>query len=96
MIKKILKLENRDRFILSKGHACIAYYAALNEIGLLDKYELKTFEKNESNLLGHPVMNKNIGIDFSTGSLGMGLSIGIGVALANKKKKQIIKHLYFR
>ena len=83
---EIIKSKIRDRFILSKGHACLAYYAALNEIGLIDKYELKTFEKNDSNLLGHPVMNKNIGIDFSTGSLGMGLSIGIGVALANKKK----------
>mgnify|MGYP000967704546 CR=1 FL=1 len=83
---EIIKSKIRDRFILSKGHACLAYYAALNEIGLIDKDELKTFEKNDSNLLGHPVMNKNIGIDFSTGSLGMGLSIGIGVALANKKK----------
>ena len=89
--KEILKLENRDRFILSKGHACLAYYAALSEIGLLDKEELKTFEKNESNLLGHPVLNKELGIDFSTGSLGMGLSIGIGVALANKKREKNFK-----
>ena len=89
--KEILKFENRDRFILSKGHACLAYYAALSEIGLLDKEELKTFEKNESNLLGHPVLNKELGIDFSTGSLGMGLSIGIGVALANKKREKNFK-----
>ena len=73
--KEILKFENRDRFILSKGHACLAYYAALSEIGLLDKEELKTFEKNESNLLGHPVLNKELGIDFSTGSFGIGLCI---------------------
>ena len=44
-------LETRDRFILSKGHACLAYYAALCEIDSLNKNELKTFEKNDSNLL---------------------------------------------
>ena len=75
----------RDRFILSKGHACLAYYAALNKIGMLSEQELKTFEKDNSYLPGHPVKNKNLGIDFSNGSLGMGLSIGIGLALASKK-----------
>jgi len=80
--------EERDRFILSKGHACLAYYAALSEIGYIKKEELKTFEKDDSNLLGHPVMNKNLGIEFSTGSLGMGLSIGLGLSLAAKKKRK--------
>ena len=80
--------EDRDRFILSKGHACLAYYAALCEIGYISKEELKTFEKNDTNLLGHPVINKKLGIDFSNGSLGMGLSLGIGVAIAAKKKKK--------
>tara|TARA_B100000686_G_C16661861_1_gene901410 strand:+ start:304 stop:1143 length:840 start_codon:yes stop_codon:yes gene_type:complete len=80
--------DERDRFILSKGHACLAYYAALCEIGYISKEELKTFEKNDTNLLGHPVINKNLGIDFSNGSLGMGLSLGIGVALSAKKKKK--------
>ena len=80
--------EERDRFILSKGHACLAYYAALCEIGYISKDELKTFEKNDSNLLGHPVINKELGIDFSNGSLGMGLSIGIGLAISSKKKKK--------
>ena len=80
--------ETRDRFILSKGHACLAYYAALCEIGFIKKDELKTFEKNNSNLLGHPVANKELGIEFSNGSLGMGLSLGIGLALAFKKKKK--------
>jgi len=79
---------DRDRFILSKGHACLAYYAALCEIGYISKKDLKTFEKDNSNLLGHPVINKEIGIDFSNGSLGMGLSLGIGVALSIKKKKK--------
>ena len=86
--KKNPNWEDRDRFILSKGHACLAYYAALCEIGYISKEELKTFEKNNSNLLGHPVINKKLGIDFSNGSLGMGLSLGIGVALSAKKKKK--------
>jgi transketolase len=80
---------DRDRFILSKGHACLAYYAALCEIGYIPKDKLKTFEKNDSDLLGHPVINRKLGIDFSNGSLGMGLSIGVGVALASKKNKKI-------
>jgi len=79
----------RDRFILSKGHACLAYYAALCEIGFISKSELQTFEKDDSNLLGHPVRNRNLGIDFSTGSLGMGLSVGIGVAISLKKNKKL-------
>ena len=82
------KWEERDRFILSKGHACLVYYAALCEVGYISKDELKTFEKNDTNLLGHPVINRNLGIDFSNGSLGMGLSLGIGVAISSKKKKK--------
>tara|TARA_Y100000590_G_scaffold410067_1_gene502807 strand:+ start:450 stop:1286 length:837 start_codon:yes stop_codon:yes gene_type:complete len=83
--------EDRDRFILSKGHACLAYYAALCEIGYISKSELKTFEKNDTNLLGHPVINRDIGIDFSNGSLGMGLSLGIGVAISSKKRNKNFK-----
>ncbi len=82
------KWEDRDRFILSKGHACLSYYAALCEVGYIPKEELSSFEKDETNLLGHPVMNRDLGIDFSNGSLGMGLSLGIGVAIAAKKKKK--------
>ena len=78
--------ENRDRFILSKGHACLAYYSALCEVGYISKDELLTFEKDNSNLLGHPVRNKDLGIEFSNGSLGMGLSLGIGLAISAKKK----------
>ncbi len=89
--KKNPQWEDRDRFILSKGHACLAYYAALCEVGYISKEELKTFEKNDTNLLGHPVINRNLGIDFSNGSLGMGLSLGIGVAISSKKKKKISK-----
>ena len=86
--KDNLDSNDRDRLMLSKGHACLAYYAALCEVGFIDKKELATFEKDDSNLLGHPVLNKSLGIDFSTCSLGMGLSIAIGVAIANKKKNK--------
>jgi transketolase len=79
--------ENRDRFILSKGHGCMVYYAALNILGIVSEEQLKTFEKDQTDLPGHPVKNNNLGIDFSTGSLGMGLSLGIGVAIALKRKK---------
>lgn len=80
--------EDRDRFILSKGHACLAYYSVLAETNFIDKDILKTFEKDNSDLLGHPVINRKLGIEFSNGSLGMGLSLGIGVAIAAKKKKK--------
>ena len=87
-IKKNSKLKaNRDRFILSKGHGCLAYYAALVEKKYIKKKDLETFEKNESLLLGHPVMNRDIGIEFSNGSLGMGLSLAVGVAISLKKRK---------
>ena len=87
IMKRDGKKLNQDRFILSKGHACLAYYAALSEIGLIRKKELLTFEKNNSSLLGHPVKNDKLGIDFSTGSLGMGLSSGIGLSISIKKRK---------
>ncbi|MDA9698857.1 transketolase [Candidatus Pelagibacter sp.] len=83
--------EKRDRFILSKGHACLAYYSALCEVGYISKDELLTFEKDNSNLLGHPVRNKDLGIEFSNGSLGMGLSLGIGLALSAKKRNKDFK-----
>ena len=84
--KENFEKTERDYFILSKGHACLVYYAVLAEIGFFPKDQLKLFEKADSFLLGHPVLNKKYGIDFSTGSLGMGLSIGVGVAIALKKK----------
>ena len=87
-INKDPNWDQRDRFILSKGHACLAYYAALCEVGYISKEELKTFEQDDSNLLGHPVINRKLGIDFSNGSLGMGLSLGIGVSISLKKKIQ--------
>ena len=87
--------DERDRFILSKGHACLGYYSVLCEKGYFSKEDLNLFEKNDSYLLGHPVINKNKGIEFSNGSLGMGLSLGVGVAIAAKKKKKNIKFLFW-
>jgi len=83
--------EDRDRFILSKGHACLGYYSALCEKGYFNKEDLNSFEQNGSFLLGHPVINKKKGIEFSNGSLGMGLSLGIGVALAANKNNKSYK-----
>ena len=82
------KSENRDRLILSKGHGCLAYYAALCEFGYFSREEFSTFEKTNSRLLGHPVIDRSIGIEFSNGSLGMGLGLGIGVAIAGKKRNR--------
>ena len=83
--------KDRDRFILSKGHGVLGYYTALAEVGYIKQEELLTFEKNKSFLLGHPVMNKRKGIEFTNGSLGMGLSVGIGLSLAAKKKNKNFK-----
>lgn len=78
----------RDRVILSKGHASLGLYSALIESGLMDESRKETFEDDFSDLLGHPVKNRSLGIEFTNGSLGMGLSIGIGVAMACKRKDQ--------
>ena len=83
--------DNRDRFILSKGHACLALYSALVEKNFLKKKDLESFEADGSDLLGHPIINKIKGIEFSTGSLGMGLSLAVGVSIAAKKKKKHFK-----
>jgi len=77
--------EDRDRFILSKGHGTLGYYTALAEAGLFDADELSTFEVNEGSLPGQPTLNMAKGIEFSSGSLGLGLSLGIGVAMTAKR-----------
>ena len=74
---------DRDRFVLSKGHASPLLYATLFEIGLLHE-DLNTFRKINSKLQGHPNMNYVDGVDMSTGSLGQGISAAVGMALANK------------
>ena len=78
------KMEDRDRFILSKGHAGAAVYSALAETGFFPVEELKTHYQNGSRLSGH-VSHHLPGVDFSTGSLGHGLSAGAGMAYAAKK-----------
>ena len=75
---------DRDRLVLSKGHASAALYASLAEKGFLQEEELLTFRKIHSKLQGHPDMNKLPGVDMSTGSLGQGLSAANGMAIAAK------------
>ncbi|MFW6150891.1 MAG: transketolase [Chloroflexota bacterium] len=75
---------DRDRFILSKGHAAPVLYAALAETGYFPVEELSTLRKLGSCLQGHTDRNLTCGVEMSTGSLGMGLSFGVGVALAGK------------
>ncbi|MDO4734468.1 MAG: transketolase [Lachnospiraceae bacterium] len=78
------KNPDRDRFVLSKGHAAPVLYAALAEKGFIPKEELITLRKIGSRLQGHPDMNLVPGVDMSTGSLGQGLSTAVGMALAAK------------
>lgn len=80
--------ENRDRFVLSKGHASPVIYSVLAEKGIIEKSELNTFRNIHSNLQGHPDMNKVPGIEFTTGSLGQGLAGANGMALAAKLNKK--------
>ena len=75
---------NRDRFVLSKGHAAPALYSVLAQKGYFDKELLQTFRKIGSNLQGHPDMRKVEGVDMTTGSLGQGISAAVGMALASK------------
>ena len=79
--------DNRDRFILSKGHGSMAQYAAMAEKGFFPVEELETQGKNGSRLSGH-VSHLVPGVELSTGSLGMGLSVGAGMALDGKRKKK--------
>ena len=75
---------DRDRFVLSKGHAAPALYAALAHRGFFPVEDLKTLRKSDSYLQGHPNMNHVPGVDMSTGSLGQGVSAAAGFALASK------------
>jgi transketolase len=78
----------RDRFILSKGHACPALYAALARKGFFPQEELPKLRSLGAILQGHPDMNKTPGIDMTSGSLGNGISIGAGMLLAGRLKGQ--------
>ncbi len=82
------KMEDRDRFVLSKGHCSPALYGTLAEAGFFDKEELKTFRHIDSRLQGHPDMKHIPGVDMSTGSLGLGISAACGMALSAKAYKK--------
>src|SRR5512143_2489576 len=79
---------DRDRFIMSKGHAAPALYAALAETGYFPREMLMTLRKIDSPLEGHPNMKRLCGVEASTGSLGQGLSIGLGMVLAGRLDKR--------
>lgn len=84
--KKNPRWEGRDRFILSKGHGVLGYFSALTAAGVISEEIFNTFQTNESDLIAHPVMNLDLSIESSNGSLGQGLSMAVGIALAAKKK----------
>lgn len=81
------KMEDRDRFILSKGHCVEPLYCILADKGFFPKEKLKTFSKFGTTLIGHP-NNKNAGVEVNTGALGHGLSVAVGMALAAKLDKK--------
>lgn len=80
---------DRDRFVLSKGHAAPVLYAALAESGYFPVEDLATLRKFDSHLQGHPDMKKTPGVEISTGSLGMGFSAAVGMALGLKLDKKV-------
>jgi len=84
--KKLMMLtgENKDTFILSKGHSAPALYSVLEEMGFLNKEDLLQFRTNGGRLKGHPSRLSTKGVEVGVGSLGMGLSVGIGEALSNR------------
>lgn len=77
-------MQNRDRFILSKGHSALSLYAVLCEAGFLSIEELHSYLKANCHIGGEPNMRDLEGIEASTGSLGHGLSVGVGMAMAQK------------
>lgn len=85
------KMEDRDRFLLSAGHKCLAQYAVLAERGFFDKEVLDTYGKLASKIPGHPDMHKLPGVEANTGALGHGLSIANGMAMAGKLDKKDYK-----
>lgn len=82
----IPKAADRDRFLLSKGHGCVAVYSALAECGFITREDLLTYGKDHSALMNH-ISHKVPGVEFSTGSLGHGLPFGVGKALAAKRTR---------
>lgn len=83
---RALPYGRKDKFILSKGHGVLGYFAALAEFGIISEKDIETFLRDGSDLIAHPVMKPEIGQEASTGSLGQGISMAVGLALAAKKK----------
>lgn len=86
--------EERDLFVLSKGHATPVFYAALAERGFFDREELMSFRKIDGRLQGHPDRRFTPGVDMTSGSLGQGLSVANGMALAMKLDHQDQRRVY--
>lgn len=76
---------NRDRFILSKGHACLGLYIILNKLGFIDEATMNSYAVNGGALEHHPRRNQEMGVEVSSGSLGHGLGLGAGMAIAAKR-----------
>ena len=95
LFDKIMKFDpnnfnsnDRDVFILSKGHCVLGYYAVMKYYGLMDDEVFETFQKDGSHLIAHPVKNIELGIESSNGSLGQGLSYAIGMAIGMRLDKR--------
>ena len=89
-----LEWAERDRVILSKGHAALALYPTLVQAGMLSEEELYCFKKDGSHLTAHPSCHGVPGVEFASGSLGQGLSLGVGVALALKRKNYLSSRVF--
>ncbi|MDD2533556.1 MAG: transketolase [Eubacteriales bacterium] len=85
---QVPSMANRDRFVLSKGHACLAYYAALVEAGYFAREVMYTFKHDNSYLSGHPICHPEYGLEVASGSLGNGFAVACGMAMAGKVKKE--------
>ena len=87
-------VEERDRIIMSKGHAALALYPVLSKAGIIPEEELITFKHNGSRLGAHPSLNGLPGIEFASGSLGQGLSLGVGTCLALREKNNAVSRVF--
>jgi transketolase len=79
---------NRNRFILSKGHAALALFATLNVFGFINDEKIRTYMQHDSHLIAHPIKDLTLGVESSNGSLGQGLSFGAGIAIAAQIQKK--------
>lgn len=85
---------DRDRLIFSKGHAAMTLYSVLYRFGIMSEKEFNSFKEDGSYIASHPHMEPKLGIEFSTGSLGIGLSQGVGMALGLRIKDNTKPHIY--